>query len=377
ADLVGRWELLRVRDDVVTAKGASLDLAPLIDPAALPAGRARRCEAERNDPPPPDAPTLDDELAAAVGAWLEAGATADLRFAAAVPAGRARGCEAERTGPPPPDAPTLDDELAAAVGAWLEAGATADLRFAAAVHNGQRTVGARAAGLIARRFGDAGLADVTCTVELTGAAGQSLGAFALPGMRVVVRGEAQDYVGKSLAGGEIVLRPDDPEARGVIAGNTLLYGATAGALFAAGSVGERVCVRNSGATAVVEGCGDHGCEYMTGGTVVVLGPTGRNFGAGMTGGTAWVLDEDGRFPLRLAADSVAAERLSGLGREEEGELLALLERHAAATGSLVAQRLLAEWPAARGRFWRVLPRVPAEAGHPGGESVPVERPEAA
>ena len=328
ADLVGRWELLRVRDDVVTAKGASLDLAPLIDPAALPAGRARRCEAERNDPPPPDAPTLDDELAAAVGAWLEAGATADLRFAAAV-------------------------------------------------HNGQRTVGARAAGLIARRFGDAGLADVTCTVELTGAAGQSLGAFALPGMRVVVRGEAQDYVGKSLAGGEIVLRPDDPEARGVIAGNTLLYGATAGALFAAGSVGERVCVRNSGATAVVEGCGDHGCEYMTGGTVVVLGPTGRNFGAGMTGGTAWVLDEDGRFPLRLAADSVAAERLSGLGREEEGELLALLERHAAATGSLVAQRLLAEWPAARGRFWRVLPRVPSAAGHPGGESVPVERPEAA
>ncbi len=328
ADLVGRWELLRVRDDVVTAKGASLDLAPLIDPAALPAGRARRCEAERNDPPPPDAPTLDDELAAAVGAWLEAGATADLRFAAAV-------------------------------------------------HNGQRTVGARAAGLIARRFGDAGLADVTCTVELTGAAGQSLGAFALPGMRVVVRGEAQDYVGKSLAGGEIVLRPDDPEAPGVIAGNTLLYGATAGALFAAGSVGERVCVRNSGATAVVEGCGDHGCEYMTGGTVVVLGPTGRNFGAGMTGGTAWVLDEDGRFPLRLAADSVAAERLSGLGREEEGELLALLERHAAATGSLVAQRLLAEWPAARGRFWRVLPRVPSAAGHPGGESVPVERPEAA
>jgi len=328
ADLVGRWELLRVRDDVVTAKGASLDLAPLIDPAALPAGRARRCEAERNDPPPPDAPTLDDELAAAVGAWLEAGATADLRFAAPV-------------------------------------------------HNGQRTVGARAAGLIAKRFGDAGLADVTCTLELTGAAGQSLGAFALPGMRVVVRGEAQDYVGKSLAGGEIVLRPDDPEARGVIAGNTLLYGATAGALFAAGSVGERVCVRNSGATAVVEGCGDHGCEYMTGGTVVVLGPTGRNFGAGMTGGTAWVLDEDGRFPLRLAADSVAAERLSGLGREEEGELLALLERHAAATGSLVAQRLLAEWPAARGRFWRVLPRVPAEAGHPGGESVPVERPEAA
>ena len=328
ADLVGRWELLRVRDDVVTAKGASLDLAPLIDPAALPAGRARRCEAERNDPPPPDAPTLDDELAAAVGAWLEAGATADLRFAAPV-------------------------------------------------HNGQRTVGARAAGLIAKRFGDAGLADVTCTLELTGAAGQSLGAFALPGMRVVVRGEAQDYVGKSLAGGEIVLRPDDPEARGVIAGNTLLYGATAGALFAAGSVGERVCVRNSGATAVVEGCGDHGCEYMTGGTVVVLGPTGRNFGAGMTGGTAWVLDEDGRFPLRLAADSVAAERLSGLGREEEGELLALLERHAAATGSLVAQRLLAEWPAARGRFWRVLPRVPSAAGHPGGESVPVERPEAA
>src|SRR5690606_40513480 len=194
-----------------------------------------------------------------------------------------------------------------------------------------------------------------------GVARQSFGAVALPGMRLVLDGEAQDYVGKALAGGEIVLRQPAGEVGGVIAGTTLLYGATAGGLLAAGSVGERVCVRNSGATAVVEGCGDHGCEYMTGGTVVVLGPTGRNFGAGMTGGTAWVLDEDGRFPLRLAADSVAAERLSGLGREEEGELLALLERHAAATGSLVAQRLLAEWPAARGRFWRVLPRVPSAA----------------
>src|SRR5690606_28708887 len=154
------------------------------------------------------------------------------------------------------------------------------------------------AGSIAHAFGEDGLLHAAVEATFEGAAGQSFGAFATPGMRLVLHGEAQDYVGKGLAGGELVLRPTTTANDQVIAGNTVLYGATGGALFAAGSVGERVCVRNSGALAVVEGCGDHGCEYMTGGTVVVLGPTGRNFGAGMSGGVAYVYDEDGRFRQR-------------------------------------------------------------------------------
>src|SRR5690606_38222784 len=147
--------------------------------------------------------------------------------------------------------------------------------------NRERTIGSALAGSIAHAFGEDGLLHAAVEATFEGAAGQSFGAFATPGMRLVLHGEAQDYVGKGLAGGELVLRPTTTANDQVIAGNTVLYGATGGALFAAGNVGERVCVRNSGALAVVEGCGDHGCEYMTGGTVVVLGPTGRNFGAGM------------------------------------------------------------------------------------------------
>ncbi len=326
-ELVGRWDLVRVRQDAAAPKGVGLDLAPLVDERLLPAGSARRWQGGRNDPPPTAAPSLDDELAAAVGAWLESG----------------------------------------------QGGV---LRFDAAASNGDRTLGARAAGLIARRHGDAGLVDGSLVASFTGAAGQSFGSFALPGMRLELRGEAQDYVGKSLAGGELVLRPREAGTRGVIAGNTVLYGATAGALFAAGSVGERVCVRNSGATAVVEGCGDHGCEYMTGGTVVVLGPVGRNFAAGMSGGEAFVLDEEGTFPGRLNGGSVEARRLGG--DAAEARLRRLVERHAEATGSALAASLLTDWAAARTRFWHVLPRVEAGLGRPAEDGAGrAVRPEAA
>ena len=165
-----------------------------------------------------------------------------------------------------------------------------------------------------------------------------------------------------MSGGEIAIRPPreaafaDPQ---VIAGNTILYGATGGHLFAAGRVGERFGVRNSGATAVVEGVGDHGCEYMTGGTVVVLGPTGTNFGAGMTNGVAYVLDSAGAFPQRVNGDSVLLE--AAVGGDDLGDLRALVERHFAATGSPLAEALLADWEATLGRVWRVVPRAVAEA----------------
>jgi glutamate synthase domain-containing protein 3 len=177
-------------------------------------------------------------------------------------------------------------------------------------------------------------------------------------MRLELAGEANDYVGKGMAGGEIAIRPpasapfETPQA---IAGNTILYGATGGHLFAAGRVGERFCVRNSGATAVVEGIGDHGCEYMTGGMVAVLGPTGYNFGAGMTNGAAFVYDPAGEFPDRVNAESVLLESM-GAGSEAE-TLRTLIERHVAATGSAHARGLLDDWDTALGSFWRVIPRA--------------------
>src|SRR5512135_2506129 len=169
-----------------------------------------------------------------------------------------------------------------------------------AIHNTDRTVGARLAGEIARRYGDKGLPEGTIRITFHGSAGQSFGAFCINGLNMTLIGEANDYVGKSMAGGEIVIRPP-LEARwatqdNFIVGNTVLYGATGGRLFAAGRAGERFAVRNCGSTSVVEGVGDHGCEYMTSGTVVILGSTGRNFAAGMTGVTAFVYDREGMLP---------------------------------------------------------------------------------
>ena len=226
------------------------------------------------------------------------------------------------------------------------------------IRNTDRTVGARLAGEIARRYRDAGLPAGTIRVTLTGSAGQSFGAFCINGLHLTLIGEANDYVGKGMAGGEIVLRPP-LNARwksneNFIAGNTLLYGATGGALFAAGRVGERFAVRNCGSVAVVEGVGDHGCEYMTSGTVVVLGWTGHNFGAGMTGGVAFVYDDARTFEYRLNRQLVRAERISS--DEDAARLRDLVQQHADKTGSAWSRGLLERWDETRGFFWKVVPR---------------------
>jgi glutamate synthase domain-containing protein 2/glutamate synthase domain-containing protein 1/glutamate synthase domain-containing protein 3 len=220
-----------------------------------------------------------------------------------------------------------------------------------------RTVGAKVAHAITERH-PRGLPDGTVALRLTGSAGQSFGAFIVDGMRLELEGEANDYVGKGMSGGEIAIRPPQAapfETPQAIAGNTVLYGATGGRFFAAGRAGERFGVRNSGATAVVEGVGDHGCEYMTGGTVVVLGPTGYNFGAGMTNGTAFVYDPDGAFPGKVNGESVLLESMA-TGPEAE-RLRDLVARHVAATGSRHAQRLLDDWDNALNALWQVIPRA--------------------
>ncbi|HEX6290637.1 MAG TPA: glutamate synthase large subunit [Herpetosiphonaceae bacterium] len=229
------------------------------------------------------------------------------------------------------------------------------IQHAYPIANIDRTVGATLAGTIAQR----GIALAPDTIELTfmGSAGQSFGAFAVQGMRLELIGDANDYVGKGLGGGEIVVRPPEyarySAADSTIIGNTVLYGATSGMLWAAGQAGERFAVRNSGAVAVVEGVGDHACEYMTGGLVVVLGPSGRNFAAGMTGGRAYVLDLDDDFLGRLNPELVRAERL--LEDWQLAEARTLIELHAAKTGSLRAYELLARWHEIRDRFWHVVP----------------------
>jgi glutamate synthase domain-containing protein 2/glutamate synthase domain-containing protein 1/glutamate synthase domain-containing protein 3 len=225
------------------------------------------------------------------------------------------------------------------------------------VRNRDRSLGTRLAGAIGQLYGDKGLPEGAITLNLRGSVGQSFGAFNAPGMSLLLTGEANDYVGKGMAGGLIVVAPDQ-RARfapheNVIAGNTLLYGATGGELYAAGQVGERFAVRNSGATAVVEGVGDHGCEYMTGGTVVILGATGRNFGAGMTGGAAFVLDEAGSLERRHNPQLVELLPLSG---RDEARVQALIKRHVELTGSARGAEVLARWEVYRGLFRAVLPR---------------------
>src|SRR5271165_1452809 len=202
------------------------------------------------------------------------------------------------------------------------------------ITNVDRTVGTLLGSEITRRRGARGLPDSTITLTFHGSAGQSFGAFVPRGVTMHLLGDANDYLGKGLSGGRLVVRP--PEAspfaaeEQIVAGNVILYGATAGEAFIRGQVGERFCVRNSGALAVVEGVGDHGCEYMTGGRVVVLGPTGRNFGAGMSGGVAYVYDPNRTFGERFNPEQVDAEPLDADDRQWLAEILA---RHAAETGS--------------------------------------------
>jgi glutamate synthase (ferredoxin) len=220
------------------------------------------------------------------------------------------------------------------------------------ITNSDRTFGAALGGALALEFGTS-IPHGSVRVRLQGEAGQSFGAFITDGIWLDLVGEANDNVGKGMGGGRIVVRPPEDDAGDpVLAGNTCLYGATGGALFIAGSVGERFAVRNSGATAVIEGTGDHCCEYMTGGTVVVLGPVGYNVGAGMTGGGVYLWDPDHRASGQVNPALVEAIRLDP---GDEQELRWLLEQHVELTGSRRAARVLEDWSESVADFWHVVP----------------------
>ncbi|MBW1600274.1 glutamate synthase large subunit [Streptomyces sp. JJ38] len=251
----------------------------------------------------------------------------------------------------------LDNELIKLAADALNADsaeAAQPVRAQLAIRNVNRTVGTMLGHEVTKKFGGAGLPDDTIDITFTGSAGQSFGAFVPRGVTLRLEGDANDYVGKGLSGGRLVVRPDrgaDHLAEySVIAGNTLAYGATGGEMFLRGKVGERFCVRNSGATVVSEGVGDHGCEYMTGGRAVVLGETGRNFAAGMSGGVAYVLDLDTDNVNRELAASVEE-----LDAEDQQWLHDVVRRHQEETGSTVAEKLLANWTETLPRFRKVLP----------------------
>jgi glutamate synthase (NADPH/NADH) large chain len=272
----------------------------------------------------------------------------------------------------------LDHELIEAAAPSLER--RQPVRLSYKIRNAHRSVGAMLSGRVARKFGHDGLPEDTIHVAFTGNAGQSFGAFLARGVTFELQGATNDYVGKGLSGGRIVVYPD-PECpakpeENIVIGNTVMYGAIDGEAYFRGVAGERFCVRNSGATAVIEGTGDHGCEYMTGGTVVVLGRTGRNFAAGMSGGMAYVYDPDGTFRSRCNASMVSLEPLVSeseqaelerghvgagkgrrlhRGRHDEAIVRDLVERHLRFTGSTVALALLDNWEGARGRFVKVFP----------------------
>jgi glutamate synthase (NADPH/NADH) large chain len=278
----------------------------------------------------------------------------------------------------------LDQKLIAAAAPALEKGEA--VRIESEIKSLNRTAGAMLSGEVAKRYGHAGLPENTIQIAFTGVAGQSFGAFLAHGVTVELTGDANDYVGKGLSGGRIVVKQPTHVSRepteNIIVGNTVLYGAIAGEAYFNGVAGERFAVRNSGAIAVVEGTGDHGCEYMTGGVVLVLGKTGRNFAAGMSGGVAYVYDEDGRFRERCNMAMVDVEAVEADGPEADnstgapaqrasnvhdfgmGDMLyhsqdrlrILLERHALHTGSKRARALLDDWQAALGKFVKVMPK---------------------
>ncbi len=253
------------------------------------------------------------------------------------------------------------------------------------VRNLNRTVGAMLSGEVAKRYGHEGLPDDTIVVKLMGTAGQSFGAWLSAGVTLDLEGEANDYVGKGLSGGKLIIKPSGaskaaPE-RSIVVGNTVLYGAISGECYFRGVAGERFAVRNSGAVAVVEGTGDHGCEYMTGGVVVVIGQTGRNFAAGMSGGIAYVLDEDGTFEKRCNLSMVDLEPveeeedlmlrlhhhggdletkgridvMANMSGHDEERLMQLISNHHAYTGSTRAKEILDDWATYRTKFVKVMP----------------------
>ena len=272
---------------------------------------------------------------------------------------------------------TLDAEIVRDAARFLEDGEKMQLHYT--VQNTHRTVGTRVSSHIVRRFGMRNsLQPDHLTVKLSGSAGQSLGAFAAPGLKIEVNGDANDYVGKGLSGGTVVVRP--PMASPLVAhentiiGNTVLYGATAGYLFAAGRAGERFAVRNSGAHVVVEGCGSNGCEYMTGGVAVILGEIGANFGAGMTGGMAYIYDPEDRAPALVNGETLVACPVTEPHWQDE--LKGLIERHLAETGSRRAADILQYWDRELPRFVQLCPREMLDKiAHPLGvepEAIPAE-----
>ncbi|MGA7710914.1 MAG: glutamate synthase large subunit [Rhizomicrobium sp.] len=251
---------------------------------------------------------------------------------------------------------TLDALIEKDAHALLDHGEKMQLTYT--VRNTMRSIGARMSSHIVRKFGMTGLPPGHLTLRLRGSCGQSLGAFAVQGLKIEVFGDSNDYVGKGLSGATISLRPMTSVSfvarDNTIIGNTVLYGATAGKLFAAGQAGERFAVRNSGATAVVEGCGSNGCEYMTGGMVAILGAVGDNFAAGMTGGMAFVYDADQKFSEHLNPDSVIWQRVETAHYQDV--LRSMIEEHRAETGSVWASELLAEWDVQLPRFWQIVPK---------------------
>jgi glutamate synthase (NADPH/NADH) large chain len=308
ADLIGRTELLTIAEGE-TDKQRKLDLKPILSTAGLADDRPQFCLDERNAP-------------------FDKGELAERMVSEMLPA-----IEAKSGG-----------------------------SFEYEVKNWHRSIGARVSGEIARRHGNYGMSDSPIKVRLRGSAGQSLGVWNAGGLMLELAGDANDYVGKGMAAGRIVLAP--PRGAQFVAretpimGNTCLYGATGGELFAAGVAGERFAVRNSGAVAVVEGAGDHCCEYMTGGVVVVLGRTGINFGAGFTGGFAYVLDVDRDFVDRYNHQLVDIHRIQSEGMETHYQhLRALVEAHQRATGSVWAQEILNDYRSFAPKFWLVKPKA--------------------
>ncbi len=272
---------------------------------------------------------------------------------------------------------TLDAEIIRDGARFFEDGEKMQLSYA--VRNTLRTIGTRASSLIVKNFGMRNaLQPDHLTVKLTGSCGQSLGAFAAPGLKLEVSGDANDYVGKGLSGGMIVVRPPMVSpleaSENTIIGNTVLYGATDGYLFAAGRAGERFAVRNSGAKVVIEGCGSNGCEYMTGGVAVILGRIGANFGAGMTGGMAYVYDPDGTAEELMNLETLVTCAVTH--PHWEAELKGLVERHAAETGSLRAKGILQHWASERANFIQICPKeMLPHLAHPlsaDSEAVPAE-----
>jgi glutamate synthase (NADPH/NADH) large chain/glutamate synthase (ferredoxin) len=267
-------------------------------------------------------------------------------------------------------AKSLDNVLIEKSKAAIEKGER--VQFIEVARNVNRSVGAMLSGALTKVHPE-GLPDDTIRIQLEGTGGQSFAAFLARGITMYLIGDANDYTGKGLSGGRVVVRPSidfrGEAARNIIVGNTVMYGATSGEAFFSGVAGERFAVRLSGATAVVEGTGDHGCEYMTGGTVVVLGKTGRNFAAGMSGGIAYVYDEDGQFAKRCNTAMVSLEKVLPAGEQEasmdpaiwhreqtdEAQLKKLLEDHNRWTGSKRARELLDNWPQALARFVKVFP----------------------